>query len=146
MGSPSISSGKLRAFPERHRDSRAGWGLKSTWSVALISWDCLCPSASNRWRGAAWRWPPEKWCSTQVPNSEKTGGARTLRCQRAEASPMRGRGGGSKAWMEWLTTSRAQRSSWHKASVSPLSVITANSLYSASTTFPESQWGDSSSC
>ena len=27
VGSPSISSRKLRAFPERHRDSRAGWGL-----------------------------------------------------------------------------------------------------------------------
>lgn len=43
VGSPGISSGKLRAFPEGHR---AGWGLRSTWLVALfpgIACDPLCP-------------------------------------------------------------------------------------------------------
>ena len=37
--------------------------------------------------------------------------------------------------------------SWAQSpSVSPISLITGRSLHSASMTFPESQWADSSSC
>ena len=46
-----------------------------------------------------------------------------------------------------LIPSRALWGSWAQSlSVSPISLITGNSLHSASMTFPEFQWADSSSC
>ena len=46
-----------------------------------------------------------------------------------------------------LILSRALWGSWAQSlSESPISLITGNSLHSASMTFPEFQWADSSSC
>ena len=48
---------------------------------------------------------------------------------------------------ELMTLWRALWGSWAQdLSVSPMSLIIGNSLHSASMTFPEFQWADSSSC